>query len=608
MSVPTRPEDVAASAVVAMVDEWVRAGVRHAVVCPGSRSTPLALGLAADGRIAVHVRLDERSAAFVALGIGLAGAGPAVLVTTSGTAAAEVHAAVVEAHQAHVPLLVCTADRPAELHDVGAPQTIAQHGLYGAAVRWAADPGVPVPATAGTWRSLGARAVLEALVSPHGPGPVHLNLAFREPLVGRPVAVPQGRPDGAPWHGSGGRPTPSAEAVAADLARLGVGPKRPWVPGIVVAGAGCGDHRAVAALAAALGWPLLADPRSQCRRSGGPATVVGAADAVLRHSETARALSPQAVLRLGRPWASKVLGQWLDALPATVPQVLVSGEWSWSDPGRVVDRVVAGDPTAWCRLAVEGAGGWATAADGSAGAGGGSAGDTAGRWRAGWVAAESAARAALSRWLSRHPEATEPGVGATVLAAAPASAAVFLASSMPVRDAEWYGPVRADPPVVLSNRGANGIDGVVSTAMGVALTGRPVVAVVGDLAFLHDLTAWVRPAGAAPDCTVVVVDNGGGGIFSFLSQATELPPDAFRSLFATPQAVDIGAVAGGLGVSVTEVADLAGLSAVVARCAGAGLRVVRVPVPGHAANVSLHQELHDDVVAAVGPAAAEPHS
>ncbi|MGH9087557.1 MAG: thiamine pyrophosphate-binding protein, partial [Acidimicrobiales bacterium] len=183
-----------------LVDEWLRAGVTDAVVCPGSRSTPLALALAARPELRCHVRLDERGAGFFAVGLGLATGRPVVVCTTSGTAAVELHPAVVEAHHGRVPVIVCTADRPPELQQVGAPQTIVQAGLYGQAVRWSADPGVPVEATRGAWRSLAARTVAEAMSGPAGPGPVHCNLAFRDPLVGEPGPLPEGRSGGAPAH------------------------------------------------------------------------------------------------------------------------------------------------------------------------------------------------------------------------------------------------------------------------------------------------------------------------------------------------------------------------------------------------------------------------
>lgn len=595
---PALPQDVAASRCAVFVDEWVRSGVRHAVVCPGSRSAPIALALAADRRIEVHVRLDERSAGFVAVGIGMATGVPAVLCTTSGTATAEVHAAVVEAHHGGVPLLVWTADRPSELHDVGAPQTIEQGDLFGPALRWSCGVEVADLATAPAWRSLASRAVAETMWHPAGPGPVHVNMALREPLLGRASVVIEGRGDGAPWHQVGWAAEPDPSLVAADLGFLGLG--ETWVPGIVVAGAGCGDPDLIHLLAHQLQWPLLADPRSGCRRAG-PAVVVGTADGLVRCAAVASALRPAAILRIGAPWASKELGQWLDALVDDgIPQVLVSNRWPWVDPGRRAPRVAAVEPTRWCRTALDTLG-----AEGF----GGTDDKPDPGFAAQWGQAESAAQQAIDRWLEIHGEPTEPGVARTVSLAAGGGATVLVGSSMPVRDLEWFGAVRRDAPAVQSNRGANGIDGMVSTAMGIALTGRPVVAVVGDLGFLHDLTAWVRPPDEMLALTVVVVDNGGGGIFSFLPQASGVDPASFERLFSTPQAVDVARVAGGLGVTVVDAGTLAevaeavrGTGGAVPGVAGGDLgpvvRVVRVRVPAPAVNVALHQSLQSDIAGA----------
>src|SRR5258708_6135487 len=222
---------VQATFAATLVDEWVRAGVTDAVVAPGSRSTPLALALADSPAVRLHVHLDERSAGFYALGLGMASGRAAVVLTTSGTAAAELLPSVVEAHHARVPLVVCTADRPPELHDVGAPQTIEQDALYGRFLRWRSDPGPAdgLPVTA--WRSLAARVVAEATAGPAGPGPVQLNLAFRDPLVGEPATLPPGRPGRAPWHQVVRPPS----SLTIDAERL-AGRRR-----VIVAGAGCGD-------------------------------------------------------------------------------------------------------------------------------------------------------------------------------------------------------------------------------------------------------------------------------------------------------------------------------------------------------------------------------
>jgi len=563
--------DVQATFTATLVDEWVRGGVRHAVISPGSRSTPLALALAADERIELHVHLDERSAAFVALGIGLATEVPAVLLCTSGTAAANLHPAVVEAHQAEVPLLVCTADRPPELQGFGAPQTIDQVKLYGGAVRWYAEPGTPDAATAGTWRSLASRALLEALASP--PGPVHLNLAFRDPLVGAPGTLPEGRVDGHPWHAAPA-PAPPSPAALASLAGLLQG------RGVVVAGGGSGSAPgAVAALAGALGWPVLADPRSGCRTA--TPTTVAAADALLRSDRFAAAHRPDVVLRLGTPPASKVVGEWLRASGAR--HLIVGRHGSWVDPDRTGELLVTGDPGAWAAGLLDGLDGVAPV-DG-------------GRWLASWAAAELAAQAAIDRVLTGGCP-SDPLVARAVAAALPADATLVVSSSMPVRDLEWYAAARDDLRV-LANRGANGIDGVTSTAVGVAATGGRTALLIGDLAFLHDANGLLGLASSGLDLTVVVVDNRGGAIFSFLPQQTSLPAARFEQLFGTPQDVHLAGLAAAHGLAAVTVhdADLVGPT-VRGLVAGGGANVVIVETD-RAANVAVHDELHAAVAAAI---------
>jgi 2-succinyl-5-enolpyruvyl-6-hydroxy-3-cyclohexene-1-carboxylate synthase len=604
---PRPPEDLArrqATVAATLVDEWVRCGVRHAVICPGSRSTPMALALAARPEIQVAVRLDERSAAFSALGVGLAGVGPAVLVTTSGTAATEVHAAVVEAHQAGVPLLVVSADRPAELQRVGAPQTVEQAGLYGASVRFAVTLDATDPGLFASWRSFASRLVLEARCHPSGPGPVHLNLAFREPLVGEPGCLPPGRPGGGPWHRA--LASRSAQAVDGQAVLAALGLEDGWVPGVVVAGEGSGPPTEVVALAEALGWPLLADARSGCRRPG--RVVVGAADGILRHPGAREALRPRAVLRLGQPWLSKALGAFLDELDPGVPQVVLDRDWAWRDPSRRAVLVGSGDPTGWVWALVEALG--ARASDPR------SAPDPT--WLERWRRAERAAQGVVDEHLRAGGPPTVAQVARLVLRCVPPEATVLCSASLPVRGVEWYGPVRPDPPRVLANRGANGIDGVVSTARGLAMTGRAVVALVGDLAFLHDLTAWLEPArwpaASRNDqvedrlaLTVVVLDNGGGGIFSHLAQAEVLPADRFEALFATPQRQQVREVCAGLGVPLLEVGELAELPDALSGDRGRGPRVVRVVMPPadqeRAILGALHEQIGAAVEAALGPAA-----
>jgi 2-succinyl-5-enolpyruvyl-6-hydroxy-3-cyclohexene-1-carboxylate synthase len=572
VSVDATPKSasVAATFCATLVDEWVRGGVRHAVVSPGSRSTPLALALAAEPRLRLSVHHDERSAGFVALGIGLATGVPAVVLTTSGTAAVELHPAVVEAHHAGVPLIACTADRPPWLRGVGAPQTIDQRHLYGSAVRAFVDPGVPDAAGAGGWRALAAGVLAAACGSP--PGPVQVNLAFDEPLVGVPGALP---PPLDPTPTPPRRPHPDAAALARLAAVLG------GRRGVLVAGGGIDDPEGVALLADALGWPVLADPRSGCRI---PARhVVAHFDALVRSPAVAEELVPEVVVRLGGAPASKVLATWLDGLGNR--QVGVHADGMRIDPGRALSEVVAGEPGAVCRGLIPLV---STAPPG---------------WLDAWARAEGAAAAALADVLDGPGPLSEPAVARTVAASVPDDGTLVVSSSMPVRDLEWYAAPRRALRV-LANRGANGIDGVVSTALGVALAaahggpGGPVVALVGDVALLHDATSLVGLAARGVDLTVVVVDNDGGGIFSFLPQATALEPATFETLFGTPHGADIAALAAACGVPTSTVGDAAALGQAVGRGAGAGVRVVVVRTE-RAGNVGVHDALHDATGAAV---------
>ena len=421
---------VAASFSATLVDEWVRAGLTDAVVAPGSRSTPLVVALACESRIALHVRLDERSAAFFAVGIGLATGRPAVLVTTSGTAAVGVHAAVVEAHLSRVPLIVCTADRPPELHHVGAPQTIEQAGLFAGALRWAVEPGVPDEQARSSWRSLASRLVAEATAGPLGPGPVHANLAFREPLLGDPGELPPGRRNGRPWH----RVDPVRRVLDPGSLDAFAALARPGAKGLIVAGAGAGRPENIRRLAVTLGWPVLADPRSGARTPGelGSPTVA-AADALLRVESFAGGHVPEIVLRLGQPWASKVVAEWLTSCAgAGAVQVLVDPYWAWQDPRREADVVVPADPDHVMQALMQRVP--------EAGAPGRSAWAAPLTWSDGWAEAEAAAQHAIESALGRHLEVSEPGLARALYAWSPPSSTVVTSSSMPVRDSNGSRP------------------------------------------------------------------------------------------------------------------------------------------------------------------------
>ncbi len=574
------PAEVQATFAATLVDEWLRCGVRHAVVCPGSRSTPLALALTDRRELALHVHHDERSGGFMALGLGLATGRPAVVLTTSGTAAAELHAAVVEADLAGVPLLACTADRPPELRDVGAPQAIDQVHLFGRAVRWFGDLGVPDAESAGRWRAFAARAYVSTLGAAAGaasPGPVHLNLPFREPLVGAVGPLPDGRPDAAPWVRTD-RTTAGAGAEAlTDVAEL-VGRR-----GLVVAGAAAVDGATVHAAAEALGWPVVAEPRSQAWRPAD--TAVAHLDAILRSPRAVEELRPDVTLRLGPPGASRVVNEWLAGSGA---HEVVVGAAGWSDPAATAAVVLDGDPsTVLGMLAAAGAG------------------DLAAGWLDRWRTASAAAEDALVAALGAEDGANEPAVARDVVRALPDGAQLVVSSSMPIRDVERYARPRTGL-TVLANRGANGIDGVVSTAVGVAAgTGAPTALLIGDVALLHDSNGLLGAAGRGIDLVCVVVDNDGGGIFSFLPQARSLPAERFETLFGTPHGLDLVRLASSFGVDARPV-DGADVAEQVAQAADKGGVHVLVVRTDRDANTATHQRIDGAVAAAVERALARP--
>ncbi|HMF03225.1 MAG TPA: 2-succinyl-5-enolpyruvyl-6-hydroxy-3-cyclohexene-1-carboxylic-acid synthase [Acidimicrobiia bacterium] len=559
----------------AVVDEWARAGVSEACLAPGSRSAPLALALASDDRLRVHVHLDERSAAFFAVGAAKASGRPAIVLCTSGTAAANFHPAVLEAHHSRTPLVVCTADRPPELRDTGAGQTVDQVDLFGRAVRWFCEVGVPDdhPGVATSWRSVAARAAAEALGPPAGP--VHLNVAFREPLVptGEPLVDAPGRPDGHPWTAVTGPARIPDDTTVARLAAV----TRTRPRGAIVAGWGSGaSPGAVERFADAVGWPVLADPISGLRQ--GP-HAIATYEALLRNPRFAADHRPDLVVRLGAAPTSKPLTAWLDA---EVPQVLVDPDGAWLDPGRAAAERIAVDPDP---LLAALAGAVTPAAEPNH------------AWLGAWLAADRSARTALDELLDGWETPFEGRVARDVVDALPAGATLAVASSMPVRDVEAFARPRAGLRY-LANRGVNGIDGFVSTVLGAATAAPgPTVALLGDLCFLHDANGLLGAATRGVDVTFVVLDNDGGGIFSFLPQA-ELP-EHFELLFGTPHGVDLAALAAMHGLPVDRIEKASDVvPAVDASIASGGVRCVIVPTE-RADNVARHREAWAAVGAAL---------
>ena len=509
-----------------LVDEWVRLGVAHAVVSPGSRSTPMAIALASNSKIALHVFHDERSASFAALGIGLQSGTPAVLLCTSGTAAAQFFAAVIEANYAHVPLLVCTADRPPELQGVGAPQTINQTNLYGSFVRKFIDVGLADDAKSSKWRTI-ARDAFSATVGVNR-GPCHVNMPFREPLVGVAGSLPV-----ADSHSPVRMSADVATASERKKLSLALRAER----GIIIAGNGIDQPRFILELAAKLKWPVVADPRSNCRvapESSHGAMVSSCADVVLRHQPSAESLKPTVVLRIGDPPVSKVVNQWLAQCGAE--HIAVTQQPSLVDPDKVVTTHIVGS---FNELFME----MSRGAD--------SRSET--EWIGAWKRCEKNARTALDEELSKQTQLTEPLCAVTVSEAITAGTNLVVSSSMPVRDLEWFAPPR-DGVRVFSNRGVNGIDGVVSTAVGVALSSKsPTALLIGDIAMLHDSNGLLNLIRRDAQLKIIVIDNEGGGIFSFLPQAQAMEGDQFEQLFGTPHSVDFAALAKTHGIAFTWV-------------------------------------------------------
>jgi len=571
---------------VTLVDELARCGLAEAVLAPGSRSAPLAMALwdrAREGSgLRLHVRIDERSAAFLALGLAKASGRPVALVCTSGTAAAHFHAAVIEASEAGVPLLVLTADRPPELRGTGANQTIDQVKLYGDAVRWFCEAGVPEarPGMNAYWRSLACRAWAAAGGSDGGfPGPVHLNLALREPLVPDlpdaadvtggagdwPEAL-DGRPEGGPWTRFPGAP---AGGRVLEL---------PWTErGVVVCGDGCGDPVALLSLAEQAGWPVLAEPSSGARC--GPMSLA-AYTYLLDSPEFVAGHRPDVIVSAGRPGLSRAQLGYLKP-PAGAPArhvVIAQGPGHWADPVRSATDVVPA-----VRLA-------------------GEPGPRAGTaWLASWRAADTAARAAAVGVLDHGETLSEPRLARDLAAALPDGGLLWAASSLPVRDLDQQMAPRAGLRV-LASRGASGIDGLVSSAAGAALAhqragGGPAVALLGDLAFLHDAPGlFTGPGEPRPDLAVVVVNNDGGGIFSMLEQAEFGGP--FERVFGTPHGADVGSLAAAAGlpaVTVDRACDLAGA------LRGDGIRVIEVRT-SREAGTALRRKLREACTAAAAAA------
>jgi 2-succinyl-5-enolpyruvyl-6-hydroxy-3-cyclohexene-1-carboxylate synthase len=572
-----------------MAEELARSGVQRALLSPGSRSTPLAVALWRQPGIEVTVILDERSAGFFALGTALATGRPAAVLCTSGSAAANLHPAVVEADQAGVPMIVLTADRPPELRDIGAGQTIDQIKLYGDAVRWFSEVGTHEADDEGLlhFRAVSCRAYAEAAGDPR-PGPVHLNVPWREPLAPIAVAGQVSATDPLALEGRGEAPL---NAVAPSVSRADEGVLDRLAEriestrsGLIVAGRQMDPMLAepLSALAAAAGYPILAEPTSQLRR--GPhdrSLIVSAYDHIARQRSSQ--LEPELIVRFGDMPTSKPLRQWLAAIEG-LEQIVVDATGAWREPTRRAEVIVRADPTATARLLTERLARLRPGASSVAGS----------PFASGWLEADAAVREAVDGRLGELNELSEPGIWTALGAALRDGDSIFAASSMPVRDLEAFLRPGPEGVRIASNRGANGIDGLVSTSAGLSTgTGARTWAVLGDLALFHDL-GGLAVAKDNPDLRLIVIDNAGGGIFHFLPQAESMDEPEFEALLGTPSGLDPAAAAELYGLSIEAPESPAELDAALA--GDARMIVVRTD---RGRNLDLHRELAEAAAAAV---------
>ncbi len=572
------------------VDELADAGVRDVCLCPGSRSTPLALAFARQPRIKLWTHLDERSCAYFAL--GLASEQPTAILCSSGTAALNFAPAVAEAFHSHRPLLVLTADRPQELRDLGANQTIDQVRLYGGTAKWFVE--MPLPeASEQMLRYVGmvARRSVRTARGP-SPGPVHLNFPFREPLIpsghqprlnAETKVVEKGASEAE-------RPpkleelAPISSAPPGSIADQFLNAERPL---IVCGPRSYANYGAVKRLAGA-GVPILADGLSDLRTCGsffGP-QIIGSYDNFLREGRLAESLRPDLILRFGAPPTSKPLATYLYR-HRDVSQVVLPTFGDWPDPDLTASAVASDShdtDAVWDSLSR-------------------CVSERPDGWLAAWQEAEAASLKAIRGVVDSDEALSEPSAILDLADAIPEAHAVFAGNSMPVRDIDSFWPASAKLQFFYANRGVSGIDGVVSSTLGAAARadGR-LVLVIGDIAFYHDMNGLLAAQRFGLKATIVLINNDGGGIFSFLPQHEDA--EHFETLWGTRHGLDFAHVAGLYGVGFQRVTTRAEyVAALKASFHTDGVQVIEIKTDREA-NLALHQRIWRAVADALTPAAA----
>lgn len=568
--------------VAAFLDELVRSNVKHIVVSPGSRSTPIAMIAAEHPKMNVWLNVDERSAAFFALGMAKAKREPVAIVCTSGTAVANYMPAVVEAKESQVPLIVLTADRPHELRDIGAPQAIDQIHFFGKQVKWFVEMAIPEdnPELLRYARTVAARAVSTAV---HGPsGPVHLNFPFREPLV--PIVE-----DKDVWdsglekrdqfvrvsHSIGEIKSSDLERLASSLTNV--------EKGLII----CGPYdrlefaEAVVSLADQLAFPILADPLSQLRSgSHSKDLIIDSYDAFLRDEYIASQLVPEVVIRFGGMPISKAVLLFLKNNPS-IKQIIIDGDGLWRDPTLLTSEVIHVDPVAFCTTLTEAMTSMVKMDV-----------TTDREWLNQWLTSNDVARQTMYE-LGNEEEQFEGQVVLQLTDCLPDQTTLFVGNSMPIRDVDSFFLANDKSIRIIANRGANGIDGLVSTALGACTVSEPLVLLIGDLSFYHDLNGLLAAKQHDLKATIIIVNNDGGGIFSFLPQSEQ--PKNFELLFGTPLGLDYSHVVRMYGGEFIRVDDWSKIQETITRSIGLeGLQVIELKTD-RSLNTAKHRKIWKQV-------------